>query len=148
MSLPVEIDFSLIKMGDGGSPSETFTTICGLQNVTVNRTVNSNDRFPRDCAQPGAIPNRRVKVTSQQTDVSGSGLINMAQYATVTAALGKPKNYKIEHYSDDGSNAGVLIGTDAGSFVMTSQNINSPREEDGSVEIQLKSHGAVTYTAA
>jgi hypothetical protein len=41
-----------------------------------------------------------------------------------------------------------LLGTYAGSFVMTSSNINATIDAAGSAEITLASDGAVTYTAA
>ena len=46
MALPAEADFELIKIGDGGGP-ETFSNIC-VQDVTVNQTANTADRFVRD----------------------------------------------------------------------------------------------------
>jgi hypothetical protein len=147
MSLPTEFDFALIKMGDAASP-EVFTAICGMQDVTVNETVNTNDRFVRDCAKPGEVPNRRVQPTGKQTDITGSGLTNADEVVRVRAALGVSKNYKVEAYQRDGTDAGVLLGTFAGPFVMLSSNNNLSIESPGSAEITLASDGAFAYTAA
>lgn len=148
MSLPVEFDFALIKMGDGATPTELFTTICGMQDVTLNETVNSNDRFVRDCTKPGEVPQRRVQPSGKQTDLTGTGLTNATNIATVRAALGVSKNYKIEVYKRDGTDAGDLLGTFAGPFVMLSNNLNMTLDTPGSAEITLASDGAITYTAA
>jgi len=147
VSLPKEIDFALIKMGDGETP-EVFTVICGLQDATVNETVNTNDRFVRDCAKPGEVPQRRVQATGKQTDITATGLTNADEIVRVRAALGFSANYKVECYQRDGTDAGTLLGTYAGPFVMTSKNLNLTLESPGSAEITLASDGAVTYTEA
>lgn len=147
MSFPTEFDWMLVKMGDGASP-EVFTLICGLQDATVNATANTSDRFARDCAKPGSIPKRKVKVNGMQLDVTGSGLSNATEVPRMLAALGKHKNYTIEGYADDNTDAGDLLGTFAGTFVMTASNLSAPREGDASGEITLASHGDWTFTAA
>lgn len=148
MSLPTEADFAVIKFGDGGSPSETFAIACGIQDVSINQAVGTQDRFSRDCAKPGEIPNRKVKATGKSLDVTGSGLIDKAQIAIYNSALGVAKNYKIELYADDGTDAGTLLGTIAGSFMMTASNMSIPREGTASAEVTLANNGAWTWTAA
>lgn len=148
MSLPTEFDFALVKMGDGATPTELFTTICGLQDATLNETVNTNDRFVRDCTKPGEVPQRRVQPSGKQTDITGTGLTNAEEIVRVRAALGVSKNYRIEVYRRDGSDTGVLLGTFAGKFVMTASNLNMTLDTPGSAEITLASDGALTYTAA
>lgn len=147
MSLPTEFDFALVKMGDGETP-EVFTTVCGLQDATVNRTVNTQDRFVRDCTKPGEVPERRVKATGRQSDITGTGLTNASEVTRIEAALGIVKNYQIEVYADDGTNAGDLLGTWAGAFMMTSANNSIPREANAAFELTLVSDGAMTWTAA
>lgn len=147
MSLPNEADFALIKMGDGETP-EVFTIICGMQDVTINEVVNTTDRFVRDCAKPGEVPQRKVKSTGKQADITGAGLTNVDEIARVRAALGVSKNYEVELYKEDGTDAGELLGTYEGPFVMTSSNQNLTRENAGSSEITLASNGATTYTPA
>lgn len=147
MSLPTEIDFAIVKMGDGEA-TETFTAICGLEDVSINETVNTTDRFVRDCAKPGEVPQRKVKTNGQQTDITGSGLSNADETVSLRAALGKAKNYTIETYKDDGTDTGELLGTYTGEFVMTAKNLSLTREGAASAEITLASNGAVTYAAA
>jgi hypothetical protein len=148
MSFPTEFDWMLVKMGDGAAPTEVFTVVCGIQDATVNQTANTGDRFVRDCAKPGAIPRRKVKVNGVQLDVTGTGLSNATEVPRLMAALGKHKNYRIEGYADDNTDAGDLLGTFAGTFVMTSSNLAAPREGDGSSEFNLASDGDWTYTPA
>jgi hypothetical protein len=147
MSLPTEIDFALIKLGDGAE-TEVFEVICGLTDVTHSETVNSSDRFVRDCAKPGEVPFRKTRTNGKQLDVGGSGLTNADMIPTLQAALGRVNNYKIEFYRDDGTDAGELLGTTSGAFLLTANNLNIPREGDASGEISLASDGAWAYVAA
>lgn len=147
MSLPTEFDFAVLKIGDGAAP-EVFTIACGLRDGTVNAVANTSDRYVRDCAKPGEVPNRKVKTTGKQLDVTATGLTDKAQTTVFMAALGKVKNYKLEVLADDGSDAGVLLGTYAGAFVMTAANVAVPRDGESTAEVTLASHGAWTWTAA
>lgn len=147
MSLPTEADFALVKMGNGAG-SEVFTAICGLQDVTINQTVNTSDRFVRDCAKPGEVPYRKTKASGKQLDISSTGLSNVTVIEDLNEALGVVKNFKIELYAEDGTDTGELLGTYAGAFRMTSNNLSIPREGVASGDINLASHGAWTYTAA
>jgi hypothetical protein len=148
MSFPVEADFALIKVGDGATPTEAFVIACGIQDVNVNSVANTQDRFTRDCAKPGSIPTRKVKMTGKQLDITGSGLIDKTQITTFQAALGVAKNYKIELYQDNGTDTGTLMGTFAASFMMTAHNMSVPREGTSSAEITLANNGDWTWTAA
>lgn len=148
MSVPTEFDWLLVKMGDGATPTEVFTLICGIQDVNVNMTVNTSDRAPRDCTKPGEIPSRKTRAASKQLDITGSGLSNAAGVAPLIAALGKVKNYKIEGYQEDGTDTGVLIGTFSGAFRMTAANMSSTRDGDSAAEITLANHGLWTWLAA
>lgn len=147
MSFPVEFDFAVVKIGDGAT-TEVFTIACGLQDVTVNTVANTQDRFSRDCAKPGSVPVRKVKATGTQQDITGSGLIDKAQVAIYLAALGKVKNYKVEAYAANGTDAGLLLGTFSGGYMMTASNISTSLEGTGSAEITLASDGAFVWTPA
>lgn len=147
MSVPTEADFALIKMGDGADP-EVFTQVCGIQDVTLNKAAQSNDRYVRDCAKPGEVPFRKTKVTGKALDISGSGLSNVDEVDRTEAALGQVKNYKIELYAEDGTDAGTLLGTYAGAFRMTTDTMTVPRDNSASAQFNLASDGAWTYTSA
>lgn len=149
MSFPTEADFALIKIGDGATPTEAFVVACGIQDVNINRVANTSDRFSRDCAKPGSIAVRKSKTNSKQLDITGSGLIDKAHIKIFEDALGvASKNYKIELYQDNGTDAGVLMGTFAGAFNMTAANMSIPREGAASAEVTLANNGAWTWTAA
>ena len=64
------------------------------------------------------------------------------------AALGVLKNYQVELYASDGTDAGNLLGTYIYASHLTAANMNLTREGDAQADITLPSHGAWTYTAA
>ena len=146
MSVPTEADFALIKIGDGGG-TETFTVACGIENVSIQRTVNTEDRYVRDCTKPGLVPNRKTKVTGKSLTITGDGLIDKAHVQIFDDALGVVGNYKVELYQDDGTDTGTLLGTFAAAFLMDAANMTIPRNGTSSAEVTLKNHGAWTWTA-
>lgn len=146
MSLPNEPDFVTVKVGNGAT-TEVFTIICGIETANVNRTVNTSDRFRRDCAKPAAIPTRKVRVTSTQWDVTGSGVINMDEFDTFDGALGLRKNYHVEFGKRDGTDAGVIIGTYSGPGVMTAANISMGSDE-GTADITIAGEDEIVWTLA
>lgn len=147
MTLPVEIDFAIIKIGNGAA-TEVFTAACGIENVSINEGVNTDDRFVRDCAAPGEIPWRKNKATGRTLTITGDGHIDKAQIATYRSALGLVGNFQIECYADAGDDTGTLIGTWSGAYMMVSHNENIPRNGSGTAEIVLNNDGEPTWTAA
>lgn len=146
MSFPNEVDFVVVEVGDGATPTEAFTVLCGIDNANINRTVNTSDRFRRDCAKPGSVPARKVQVQGNQVDVTGSGVFNVDQVDLFEESLGVSKNYRLRVGKRDGTDAGVIVGTFAGPFVMTAHNVSIG--DEGSAEITLASDGAFTWTPA
>jgi len=140
MSLPSEVDFAVVKI-DG-------TVVCGLTNATINQSAQSNDRYVRDCTKPGEVPVRLQRITGKSLDVTGTGLTNSTQIATLNAALGVLTDYTVELYQDDGTDAGDLLGTLTMASKATAFNMNLTREGDASMELTLPSHGTWSYAAA
>lgn len=147
MSVPNESDFALVKMGDGAGP-EVFTAFCGIESVSINNAVSTADRTRRDCAKPGKPGVRRIKSTGKSQTISGSGGVDKADITKFDTALGLVKNYKIELYKYDGTDAGTLMGTFAGAYMLTAQNMSLDANGDSSGEITLESDGLWTWTAA
>lgn len=147
MSVPIEIDFAQVHMGDGADP-EVFTVICDLTSVTLNEGAETTTRRRRDCTKPGKPGARFSKVLGTFWDVNGTGLSNGPQVAALQAAIGKHKNFQIIGYRDDGTDAGDEIGTWEGQGVITARNYSMDREGETSMEVTIEGEGDLTYTAA
>lgn len=143
MSFPNEFDFILVKLGDGESP-EAFTLLCGLENATINETVNTTDRFRRDCAKPGSIPKRKNHATGEQWDITASGVVNLDQIDLLNTAKGVRKNYELEFGRRDGTDAGEIIATASGPAMLTARSISGGGDE-GSMEITLAGEDDLTW---
>lgn len=72
-----------------------FVIICGLNTKSLTHQVNTNDEAVRDCEQPEQVPWRVVNTTSQQKDMSGTGLHNRAQTNVIRAIFGQSLPYRI-----------------------------------------------------
>lgn len=149
MAIPQEVDFVTIEAGNGATP-EVFTILCGIETASVNQTVNTTDRFRRDCAKPAEIPTRSVRVNSRQWDVTGSGVINTDEFDRFNDLLGVSANYRLvfgKRVQGDTTGQGEQLGTYTGPAVMTAANINMG-EDDGTAEITLAGEGELTWTPA
>jgi len=82
-----------ILVGDGDAP-EVFTPLCGITTKAFTHQVNTNDTAIPDCADPEDVPKRRLVPTSEQWDLSGDGLLNLAQHALLRGCMGTTKNYR------------------------------------------------------
>lgn len=145
MALPVEADFAVVKIGDGATPTEEFTILCGMDSVEISRTANTSDRFRKDCAKPGSVPYRRSRTTGKQMDITASGAINIPDIETYNEALGVTKNYLIELGRYDGTDEGEIIHEIRGPFNLTSA--NSGVGDEGTAGVTLASDGVWTEAA-
>ena len=143
MSFPRDPDFAVIYLSSGTTP-ETFTLLCGIDNISLNETANTNDVFRRDCAKPGATPKRRVRVTSTQWDLTASGVANVDMIPTINQVLGVRRNYRIDLGLRDGTDAGQIIGRYYGPAVMTAN--NKSFGDEGTAEITMAGEDDIIWT--
>ncbi|MEJ7933492.1 phage tail tube protein [Sphingobium sp. AN558] len=149
MSFPTEADFALIKIKTADGPPAVFAQLCGIESVTINRSANMSERYRRDCAKPGRPGQRKLRATGNSWQISGSGVQNIDMEATYSGALGVLKDYEVELYRDDDTDAGELLGTYAGTAMMTTQNQTSDQNAEGStLEITLEGQDNLIWTAA
>ena len=146
MSFPTDFDFMQIKIGDGGSP-ETFTVVCGAEDISINEQAQTNSLFRRDCTKPGSVPTQLIQVTGKSCTISGSGISDTAQMETLRSALGFAKNYQIDAGYWDGTDAGDVAGTFAANAVLTARNMQTSNGAT-TMEITLECNGMPVWTAA
>lgn len=135
-----------IMVGDGVTPTEGFTAICGVTAKSFTHQANTQDEFTRDCDDPEDIPTRRVIVTGEQWDLNASGQHNRAQRALIEAAVGVSKNYRFVI----GEPAGDAVddGYYQGAAVMTNRTIGGDDGAMASIEVTLASDGAWVWADA
>lgn len=148
MSLPNEPDFLLIKVQTAPGPPAVFTMLCGVENGNVNESVQTSERYRRDCAKPNKPGSRRLKATGKSWQITGSGVVNVDIEDTLGDIIGVIQNYKAEAYKDDGTDAGDLMGTWAGAGMLTTRNRSIQIEGDSGLEITIEGQDELVWTAA
>jgi hypothetical protein len=146
MTYPTEADFGDLKL-EATPGSGTFTTICGLEQFQIQRTVNTSDKFRRDCAKPGEVPTRKVKVTGKQFTITANGIFNIDEIDRLDAALGIARDFELDLGQRDGTDAGEILGTLTFTGVMTTNNSNISTDE-GTTEITVQLDNEPVWTAA
>ena len=148
MSLPNEPDFALIKVQTAAGPPAVFTVLCGLENCNVNENVQTRERFRRDCAKPNRPGQRKLTATGSSWQITGSGVINVDQEDILDDLKGVIQNYKVETYKDNATDAGELLGTWAGTGMLTTRNRSIQVEGDSGLEVTIEGQDLLTWTAA
>lgn len=146
MALPdiVKGSYVDILIGDGATP-EVFTPLCGVTTRNFTAQVNTNDVFVPDCADPEDIPVRRVNPTGKQWDLSGEGLLNLANWQDLDAALGTTKNFRFVVDRQTGTTG---TGYYSGPAMITNMQIGGVvgGGEYASVSLTIASDGEWTLT--
>lgn len=131
--------YFVLAMGDGQTPTETFTALCGIKTRSFTQQANTSDNFTRDCASPEDVPIRRLIVTGKQWSISGDGDLNRAQIEDVNDALGLTKNYRF--YWTEPADDEVFRGYYEGPAILTNMQIGGNDEAYATLSIQLESDG-------
>lgn len=136
--------FSLM-LGDGATPTEVFTALCGITTRNFTSQTNTNDVFTKDCAEPEDVPIRRIIPTGKQWDLTGEGVLNRENLATILAADdGQPHNFRFlftEPATDE-----VYQGYWGGAGVLTNLAIGAGDDEFASLSITIASDSEWTFT--
>jgi hypothetical protein len=131
-------------MGDGGSPTEVFTGLCGITTRSFTDQVNTSDQFTRDCDNPEDRPIRRLITTGQQWSLKGEGSLNRAQLAMVQAAQGVTKNYRF--FFTEPSDDEVFQGYYEGPAMQINLTITGGDAEFATISLSYESDGQWTWT--
>lgn len=131
----------LIKVGDGGTPTEAFSNVCGFKARTFNLSANDVDTTTPDCVNPGGPVQKTSTPGILSRTFSGSGLF------TSGAASAMLMGYVRGGQS---FNAQVVVpgeGTYAGPWTVTDFQFTGG--EEGSMEFSatFTAAGALTFTA-
>jgi hypothetical protein len=136
--------YFVLAMGDGATPTETFTGLCGISTRSFTQQVNTSDQFTRDCADPEDIPIRRLITTGRQWSLSGEGSLNRAQLDMINAAVGITKNYRF--YYTEPADDEVFQGYFEGPAKLVNQAITGGDENFATLSLQFESDGEWEFT--
>lgn len=129
----------LIKLGDGGSPTETFTAPCGLNSRGFNRTAATNETNVPDCADPDAPSWLERDVVSLSGEMTGAGVVADEDFDTWNTWFesGLTKNIQ------------VVLGTRIwqGPAKLTNLNVTGERGQRVTFNVTIQSDGEIEKIA-
>jgi hypothetical protein len=136
--------FSLM-LGDGATPTETFTALCGITTRNFTHQHNSNDVNTRDCADPENVPVRNLIITSEQWDLTGEGVMNRSNLEAIQAADdGQPHHWR--YLFTEPTDDEVYQGYYSGSGIITNLQVNSADENFATLSLTIASDGPWSFT--
>jgi len=148
VSLPNSADFALIYIQTAAGPPVVQTLLCGIENVNINRSVQTSESYRRDCAKPNRAGKRKLRVTGSSWSITGSGSDNIDIDSDFADVWGVRSVYNVELYKDDGTDGGELMGTYSGTGILTTRNQAYTQESPGSTDITIEGEDDLTWAAA
>lgn len=133
----------LIKIGDGATPTEAFTTLCGLRSKTLTINNAEVDVTSADCTTPGGPLWTEVMDGAKRVSVSGNGYFKdeTAEATLTTLALADTPMGNFQIIVPD-------FGTFEGEFMVSSVEFGGEQEDGVTYSLSLASSGEVTFTPA
>lgn len=149
MAAPVTLRFGdgYIELGDGATPTEVFTKVCGFTEIQMTFEKELNDTVVPDCDDPDAPAWTQRDAVSQSASFSCSGVAGVAAIPLMQSAFadGASRNTRIRLVGG-GSGGGTPDRLISGKF-HTKYSLSGQRGERWQVEFSGESDGAVTNAA-
>lgn len=135
-----------ILVGDGATPTEGFTVVCGMTTKGVQRSANVSSTVVPDCADEDAPAFEEKAVNSLSISISGSGVWAAENHGVFMAWFysGLAKNIKVRHLN-------AAVGTpeyEEGPALLTSLNNAVERGQKVTAEINIEFDGQPTLVNA
>jgi predicted secreted protein len=138
----------LVKIGDGGSPTETFASDCLINlDRAFELTADGNDVSVPDCDNPSAPAWREKIIQTLSANVSGGGRLHTSVVEAYFTWLttGASKNVRLELGGVSAANGG---GYFSGAYKLTRFALSGSDGDLATAEVTLESTGAITWTDA
>jgi hypothetical protein len=148
MAQPTVLSFGkgLVYFGDGASPDELFTKICGFNSIQLAIEKDTNDVTIPDCDDPDAPAWRSTDVLSIAWTAEFEGIMAKEAEATLWAAVnnGMPTNIRIRLVGfGSGSGTPDLQFSGAAHIAAT---ISGERGSKYQISVTATGDGALTRT--
>lgn len=149
MAAPVTLRFGdgYIEAGDGATPTEVFTKVCGFTEIQLTFEKELNETVVPDCDDPDAPAWTQRDAVSQSMSFSCSGVAAVDALPALQGmfADGASRNLRIR-FVGGGSGGATPDRLISGKF-HTKYSLSGQRGERWRVEFSGESDGAVTNTA-
>lgn len=141
MSLPNSADFALLELLSGSD----YNVLCGMEGVTINRVVQTSERYVRDCAKPNRPGNRRLRATGKSFSIGGTGFDNIDLETAYADAFGVRRSWRVRLFRDDGTDSGELLGAYTYTGILTARTSSWGQDADATSEISIEGEGELVW---
>lgn len=137
-----------ILLGDGGTPTETFTALCGFEEMSMTLNVESNTEAIWDCLDPDGMAWGVTNIDSQQITLAGNGLLDTDAMKLWQAwwytDAGKEKNIRWYRNLTLANGGGWFQGP----AILTSYEETGQRQRNWRAAIGISFNGQPAFVAA
>jgi predicted secreted protein len=137
-----------IAKGDGATPTEVFTNLCGFNTKGFQQTRATNDTTDWDCADPDASPITVRDIGAKDWSISGDGLLHRPLLSDLQAAFdsGEPTNFRFVF--DEATGSEVIDGYYQGPGIITDLNITGTNGDFVNISVTITGASAVSFVSA
>lgn len=131
----------LVRIGNGGSPDETFANLCGIKTRTFNLSANEVDTTKPDCFNPGGPVQKTARPGIVNRTFSGSG--TFVSGGTQATLMNHVRNATM-------FNAEVVVpgeGVYSGRWMVSDFEFEGDMEDDMQFSATFSAASALTFTA-
>jgi hypothetical protein len=150
MSVPTIVKGQYFDVAVDATGGGTFTYLCGLNTRNITHQVNTNDEAVPDCDRPATVPWRVLNTTSQQKDMAGTGVHNLAQADLIRSIFGKTRDFRFIEARPDAADADDkdMIGYWEGPFMLTNWQEGATDGTNATAQFTFSSDGEVLWVPA
>lgn len=131
----------LIRIGDGATPTEAFTALCGVKTRSFNLSANEIDTTYPSCTNPGGPVQKTSRPGVLNRTFTGTG--TFVSGAAQSVLMGYIRNGEI-------FNAEVVVPGDGeyvGPWMVSDFSLNGDMEDDLQFDGTWTAAGPLTFTA-
>ena len=131
----------LIRIGDGGSPTEVFANLCGIKTRTFNLSANEIETTYPNCENPAEKVQRTTRPGIVNRTFSGSG--TFVSGGTSAILMGHVREATV-------FNAEVIVpgeGEYAGAWMVSEFEFEGDMEDDMQFSATFSASGPLEFTA-
>lgn len=136
--------YFVLMRGNGATPTEVFTAVCGITTKNFTGQINTNDTFVPDCDNPEDVPIRRVTATGKQFDLGAEGTLNRSNLQDMWNALGTKGNWRLLFTEPEDDQ--VFQGYWEGRFLMNNFAVTAETGPFANISLQFLSDSDVELT--
>lgn len=130
----------VLQLGNGATPIESFTTVCGITTKGLQRTKQTTDTVVWDCTDPDANPLIERDVLAGDWTMTGSGQAILANLEDIEDAYDAVKNWRIVFFGT----GSAIVRSYTGAAIMTDLTIGAVNGERVSISLTLAGSGVLT----